>query len=77
MQQFTQFYGSTYFGTFSRVELRYAFDLMDKNRNGYLDTNDFEQIFKHLNWHTKYDLESVFESMDMNEDGRICFEGKI
>lgn len=50
---------------------------MDRNRDGYLDINDLKKIFEELEWSEKYDLNEVLSSMDLNKDGRVCFEGYI
>ena len=47
---FKNFLGGTYFGKFTESELRYAFDLLDTNKDGYLDEFDLGERFQQLNW---------------------------
>jgi Ca2+-binding EF-hand superfamily protein len=75
LEQFSQYFGSSYFGTFSRVELRYVFELFDKDRDGNLGLNDLGIMFKTLGWENNFDLKHIFNAMDINKDGKICFEG--
>lgn len=75
-EQFVTFMGSTYFGLFSRIELRYSFDLLDKDGDGYLSESDLKHSFDALGWNKKYDLKQVLEKMDRRGRGLVSFNGK-
>ena len=32
-------------------------------------------MFKILGWENNCDLKGIFKAMDINKDGKICFEG--
>ena len=74
-EQFVNFMGSTYFGMFSRIELRYSFDLLDKDNDGYLSESDLKQTFDALGWSKKFNLKQVLERMDRHGRGLVSFNG--
>jgi len=74
-QQFGDYYGGTYFGRFNKYELRYVFDLFDKDRDGLIGKDDLRLMFDPVGWNDKVDVEEIHSSMDYNCDGRVCFEG--
>ncbi len=74
-QQFGDYYGGTYFGRFSRYELKYVFDLLDKDHDSYISEKDLDTLFAPIGWNTKFDLHKMFMAMDRNKDGLVCFEG--
>jgi Ca2+-binding EF-hand superfamily protein len=74
-EQFVNFMGSTYFGTFSRIELRYSFDLLDKDGDGYLSASDLKSSFDALGWSKRFDLKKMLERMDRSGRGLVSFDG--
>lgn len=59
------------------MELRYVFDMLDRNGDGFIGHDDMSQLYEELNWNRMYDFNELYNSMDFNRDGRICFEGWI
>lgn len=62
----------------SKENLRNVFNMLDKDGNGYADKNEVRSI---LNQHghissekTEADLNEIFSSADINQDGKIDFE---
>jgi Ca2+-binding EF-hand superfamily protein len=74
--QFIEFFGSTYFGNFTTRELKYAFRLLDRNCDGYLDRTDLALVFVELDWHHCFDINGLFDALDKNKTEKLSFEGK-
>jgi Ca2+-binding EF-hand superfamily protein len=48
---------------------------MDKDRTGYLNINEIEEIYKKLNIpYTKHGLLKLFEEIDLDNDCSISFD---
>lgn len=59
--------------------VKYIFDYLDKNKDNFLDYEEFKLLselddFKEMN---EDDLRECFEEIDLNNDGKISFEGLI
>lgn len=74
--QFHDYFGGTYYGRFSRFELRYAFELLDKDKDSYIGYDDLALMFDPLDWTQKkgVHIKKILEKMDFNNDGRVCFQ---
>ena len=46
------------------------------NLSSFLGRDDLTSVFKSMEWNSKM-LDSCFDSMDLNKDGKISFEGKF
>ena len=75
MNQFVDFFGGTYFGRFTTREMKYAFRLLDRNGDGFLDRTDLAHVFVELDWHKSFDINGLFDAIDKNKTERISFEG--
>lgn len=72
--QFADFFGGTYFGRFTRSELLAVFNLFDKDQDLEIGSNDLEMLFEPVGWNNKVDVDRILKAMDLNKDGRVCFE---
>jgi Ca2+-binding EF-hand superfamily protein len=74
INQFAEFFGSTYYGSFSHSELKYVFDLFDRNKDSYIDQEDLNSIYKELEWDKIFDLSSLFKKLDSKQNGKLSFQ---
>jgi len=57
------------------VNLRQIFDLIDADKNGFLDRYEIKMAFALLNKeHTNEDVEDLMAEADLDKDGRISFD---
>lgn len=61
---------------YQEQELRQAFRLFDKDGNGYLDKNELVFVLRSLGEKDDSDIEEIFNLVDLNQDGKICIDGK-
>ena len=52
------------------------FNLFDKDQDLEIGSNDLEMLFEPVGWNNKVDVDRILKAMDLNKDGRVCFEGK-
>ena len=73
--EFVNAFGDLFSRKLTRQELKQAFDYMDKDRTGYLNINEIENVYKQLNLaYTKHGLLKLFEEIDLDHDANISFD---
>jgi len=55
---------------FSAAVVRFLFDLFDHNRDGYIDFDEFEMLYKILGLN-RGNIIFAFKELDVNRDGRL------
>jgi Ca2+-binding EF-hand superfamily protein len=59
-------------------ELRAAFKVFDKNKNGSLDVNEFKDfMLSYGESFTLGELDEMMKLFDINNDGKIDYEGIV
>jgi Ca2+-binding EF-hand superfamily protein len=74
--QFKDYFGGTYFGRYTKLELIYVFNLLDKDMDAEIGYNDLVALFSPIGWVEKLEIDKILNAMDYNKDGRVCFEGR-
>ena len=74
-EHFKNFIGGTFFGKYTRLELHYVFNCLDRDGDGFLDKEDLDSAFRELGWTHKYETSEMIRAMDRQNKGKVCFEG--
>ncbi|CAF0785728.1 unnamed protein product [Brachionus calyciflorus] len=73
-EDFKAYYSDIYNGKYSKIELKHAFNVLDRNSNGFIDMEDLKIIFEAVLDKERYNLSKILAKMDFNKDGNVCFE---
>jgi calcium-dependent protein kinase len=58
----------------SNENLRYAFSMLDHDKNGYITKNELKEVFDSKSTKTEELWDQVMSEVDNNRDGSIDFE---
>ncbi|CAF1275213.1 unnamed protein product [Rotaria sordida] len=73
--EFKNVMAKSFFRKYSRKELLDAFKNFDTDGNGYITTNELDNILSRMGRHlTRPELESMISSLDTSGDGKVSFE---
>lgn len=74
-KEFGDYFGGTYFGRYTTMELSYVFNLFDKDNDYYIGYTDLKKLFDPID--KNININKILVEMDKNRDGRVCFDGKF
>lgn len=74
-EEFKNVMGGSFFKKYSRQELQAAFKKFDADGNGYITSNELNDILSRMGRHlSRNEIDAMVKSLDSSGDGRISFD---
>ncbi len=74
-EEFKNVMGGSFFKKYSRQELQAAFKKFDEDGNGYITSNELNDILSRMGRHlSRNEIDAMVKSLDSSGDGRISFD---